>query len=52
VRFTGLVGVLFLVVLGVMFADLEKNPAGTTAAANGIVSIEKPGLNALLGKTS
>ena len=51
-RFTGFVGVLFLVVLGVMFADLEKNAPGTTAAANGIVNIEKPGLNALLGKTS
>jgi hypothetical protein len=52
VRFTGFVGVLLLVVVGVMFADLEKNPRGTTAAANGIVAIEKPGLNALLGKTS
>ncbi|HEV2241811.1 MAG TPA: hypothetical protein VGR98_12275 [Streptosporangiaceae bacterium] len=51
-RFTGFVGVLLLVVVGVMFADLEKNPNGTTAAANGIVNIEKPGLNALLGKTS
>lgn len=43
---------LTLVVLGVIFADLEKNPQGTHAAANGIVDIEKPGLNALLGKTS
>lgn len=51
-RFTGVVGVLLLVVVGVIFADLEKNPGGTTAAANGIVNIEKPGLNALLGKTS
>jgi hypothetical protein len=51
-RFTGFVGVLLLVVVGVMFADLEIHPQGTTAAANGIVNIEKPGLNALLGKTS
>jgi hypothetical protein len=51
-RFTGFFGLLTLVVLGVMFADLEIHPAGTTAAANGIVAAEKPGLNALLGKTS
>jgi hypothetical protein len=51
-RPTGFFALLGLVVLGVIFADLELHPAGTTAAANGIVSIEKPGLNALLGKTS
>lgn len=51
-RFTGFFGLLTLVVLGVVVADLEKNPKGTSAAANGIVAIEKPGLNALLGKTS
>ena len=51
-RATGLFAVITLVVLGVMFADLEIHPAGTTAAANGIVDIEKPGLNALLGSTS
>jgi hypothetical protein len=51
-RFTGVVGVLLLVVVGVIVADLEIHPAGTTAAANGIVNVEKPGLNALLGKTS
>lgn len=51
-RFTGFFGLLTLVVLGVVVADLEAKPAGTTAAANGIVAIEKPGLNALLGKTS
>jgi hypothetical protein len=51
-RAGGIIGVLTLVVLGVMFADLEIHPAGTTAAANGVVDIEKPGLNALLGTTS
>jgi hypothetical protein len=52
VRFTGLFGLATLVALGVIVADLEIHPAGTTAAANGVVNIEKPGLNALLGKTS
>lgn len=51
-RFSGLFGLAMLVVVGVMAANLETHPAGTTAAANGIVKIEKPGLNALLGKTS
>lgn len=44
--------VLVLVIYGVIVADLETHPAGTTAAANGVVAIEKPGLNALLGSTS
>lgn len=49
-RFTGLFGLASLVVLGVIIADLEIHPKGTTAAANGIVNIEKPSLGALLGK--
>ena len=51
-RFTGIFGILTLAVLGVMAAELETHPAGATAAANGVVDIENPGLNALLGKTS
>lgn len=51
-RFGSIFGIAALVVVGVMFANLESHPAGATAAANGVVNIEKPGLNALLGKTS
>jgi hypothetical protein len=51
-RFTGLLGVATLVVVGVIGANLLMHPSGTTAAANGVVAIEKPGLNALLGKSS
>ncbi len=51
-RFTGIFGLATLAVLGIMAANLEMHPAGATAAANGIVNIEKPGINALLGKTS
>lgn len=51
-RFTGLFGLATLAVLGVMAANLEMHPKGTTAAANGVVNIEKPGLNALLGSTT
>lgn len=49
-RFTGIFGIVSLVVVGVIIANLEMHPSGTTAAANGVVDIEKPGLNALLGK--
>jgi drug/metabolite transporter superfamily protein YnfA len=48
-RAGSIVAVLTLAIFGVMFADLETHSAGTTAAANGIVAIEKPGLSALSG---
>lgn len=51
-RATTFVGIIGLVVWGVIFADFLTHPAGTTAAANGIVSIEKPGFNAMLGGKS
>jgi hypothetical protein len=51
-RATGLITIAVLIGVGAIIADLEIHPAGTTAAANGIVDIEKPGLNAILGKTS
>jgi hypothetical protein len=51
-RPTSVLGLLGLVVVGVIIADFLVHPAGTTAAANGLVNIEKPSLNALLGKTS
>lgn len=51
-RPTSVIGVIGLVVVGVIIADFVTHPNGTNAAANGIVSIEKPGLNALLGQTS
>jgi hypothetical protein len=51
-RFTGLFGLASLAVIGIIVADLEIHPAGTTAASNGIVDIVKPGINGLLGSTS
>jgi hypothetical protein len=51
-RFTGFFGLLTLGVIGIMAASLEAKPAAATAAANGIVDIEKPGINALLGSTT
>lgn len=51
-RPTTAVGVISLVIIGVILADIWTHPTGTQQAANGIVAVEKPGLNALLGKTS
>lgn len=51
-RPTTLIGLMGLVVVGVIVADFLIHPEGTKAAANGLVAIEKPSLNALLGSTS
>ena len=51
-RPTTITSIIALVIVGVIIADFLANQGGTRAAANGLVSIEKPGLNALLGKTS
>jgi len=51
-RPTSVIGLLGLVVVGVIIADFLIHPNGTKAAAQGLVSIEKPSLNALLGSTS
>lgn len=51
-RVTSILGLLGLVVTGVIVADFLIHPEGTKAAANGLVAIEKPSLNALLGSTS
>ena len=51
-RPTSIIGVIALIVMGVIVADFLTHPEGTTASANGIVAIEKPSLNALLGRPS
>jgi hypothetical protein len=51
-RPTSVFAVIGLGLVGVIIADFLTHPTGTKAAAQGLVSIEKPGLNALLGKTS
>jgi hypothetical protein len=51
-RPTSIVAIIGLVIVGVIIADFLTHPSGTQAAATGLVSIEKPGLNALLGHTT
>ena len=41
-----------LVIMGVIVADILANPAGVKAASSGFVGVEKPALNALLGRPS
>lgn len=50
-RPAGFLGLLGLIVVGVIAADVIIHPAGTKAAGTALVNIEKPTLNALLGKT-
>lgn len=40
------------IITGVIIADILAHPQGTAAAANGIASVWKPSLNALLGQPS
>jgi ABC-type phosphate/phosphonate transport system permease subunit len=49
-RPTSVIGLVGLALIGVIIADVLTNANGTKAAANGIVSIETPGLDAMLGK--
>jgi len=51
-RPTSILALAGLVVIGIITADFVIHPAGTKAAGQGLVAIEKPALNALLGKTS
>jgi hypothetical protein len=48
-RPTSLLGLAGLVVVGIIVADVLIHPAGTKAAASGIVSIMTPAEQALLG---
>jgi hypothetical protein len=51
-RPTNLMSLAGLIVVGIIIADFLIHPTGTQAAANGVVDIEKPTANALLGSTS
>lgn len=43
------VGIVSLALMGVIIADVLKNPGGTQAASQGAQGIEKPVLDAMLG---
>lgn len=48
-RPTTFIGVVGLVIVGIIIADVLTHPSGTTAAANGLTGILDPTYNALLG---
>lgn len=48
---TSVIGLLGLIVVGVIAADLIANPAGTTAAGNAVNSFWSTSIKGLLGKT-
>lgn len=50
-RPTNFIGLLGLVVIGIMLADILTHPQGTSAAANGLVALTVPTEAALLGRT-
>lgn len=45
-------GAIFLILVGVILADIWAKPAGTNAVANGLGGLWKTGVNGMLGKTS
>lgn len=51
-RGSAIVVIISAIITGVIIADIIANPKGTQAAANGIATVSKPPLNALLGKPS
>lgn len=51
-RPTTFIGVVGLVIVGIIVADVLTHPSGTTAAANGMATVADPTYNALLGNTT
>lgn len=51
-RVTGFWALTGLIVVGIIIADIWTHPAGTTAAGNQIVALEKGTGNQLLGKAA
>lgn len=51
-RVTGFFSLAGAVVFGVIIADFLTHPQGTSTLANAGVTVEKVGVNGLLGKTS
>lgn len=49
---SGFLTILFLIVVGVMLANIIANPTGTKVVFDGITSFWKASVNGLLAKTS
>jgi len=49
---SGLVTILFIIIVGVMLANIIANPKGTKVVFDGITEFWKTSVNGLLAKTS
>jgi hypothetical protein len=48
----GIVAILFLIIVGVMLANIIANPTGTKVVFDGFTSFWRTSINGLLGQTS
>lgn len=51
-RVTGFWAAVGAVIFGLILADIWTHPAGTTAAGNAVISLEKNTGNQLIGKSA
>lgn len=49
---SGIITILFLIIVGVMLANVIANPTGTKVVLDGFTSFWKTSVNGLLAKTS
>lgn len=49
---SGIIAVIFLIVVGVMAANIIANPKGTKVVFDGVTGLWKVSVNGLLAKTS
>jgi hypothetical protein len=48
----GIISLLFIIVFGIMLANIIANPTGTKVVFDGVTSFWKTSVNGLLAKTS
>jgi len=48
----GIIALLFIIVLGIMLANIIANPTGTKVVFDGVTTFWKTSVNGLLAKTS
>lgn len=49
---SGIISILFLIIVGVMLANIIANPQGTKVVFQGFTDFWSTSINGLLGKTS
>jgi hypothetical protein len=49
---SGIIAILFLIIVGVMLANIVTNPTGTKVLLDGVTNFWKVSVNGLLAKSS